>query len=145
MKRYTVLLGLWCLVFGVAGCVSTVDGHHQGGVPFVKDKAVGRYERPLDDVMKAARATISYNGVLTVENVVGKTLEGRVDKRTVWIALEAVTPVVTQVTVQVRTSGGGTDMELASYLKEQIAVRLVAGNSIPSAPPTPPATNSPAR
>jgi hypothetical protein len=75
--------------------------------------------------------------VLTVENVVGKTLEGRVDKRGVWMAVQAVTPAVTQLSVQVRGSGGGADIELASYLREQIAVRLATGNLMPATAPAP--------
>jgi hypothetical protein len=129
-------LGLCCMALAWSGCVGTLDGKHQAGVPFVRDTIEGRYERPLDQVMKAARDTIKYNGVLTVDNVVNNTLEGRVDKRTVWMAAEAVTPSVTRISIQVRGSGGGTDIELASHLREQIAVRLATGNLMPATAPT---------
>jgi hypothetical protein len=135
MKTKLIALGGCCAVLLLAGCVSTLDGKHQGGMPFVKDTAVGRYDRTVDQAMKAARDAIVQNGVLTVENVVGKTLEGKVDKRTVWVGIEALTPTTTQVSVQVRTSGGGTDMDLANYLKEQIAVRLATGNYTPATAP----------
>jgi hypothetical protein len=135
MKTNLIALGLCCISMVLAGCVETLDGKHQGGLPFAKDTVEGRYDRSVDQVMKAARDTISYNGVLTVENVVGKTLEGKVDKRTVWVAVSAVASNVTQVAIQVRTSGGGTDRDLASDLKEQIAVRLATGNFTPATAP----------
>jgi hypothetical protein len=143
MKTKLVAWVACCVVMAWTGCVSTLDGKHQGGVPFVKDTVEGRYDRTVDQVMKAARDTISYNGVLTVENVVGKTLEGRVDKRTVWMAVEAVTPTVTRLAVQVRGSGGGADRDLASFLREQVAVRLASGNLMPAT--APPATPAPAK
>jgi len=136
MKTYFIALGLCCVSLVLAGCVETLDGKHRGAVPIVKDTVEGRYNRTVDQCMKAARDTITYNGVLTVENVVGKTLEGKVDKRTVWVAVSNVASNLTAVAVQVRTSGGGTDMELASNLKEQIAVRLATGNFTPATDPS---------
>jgi hypothetical protein len=140
MKTKLLALGACCMSLLLIGCVETLDGKHQGGMPFVKDTVVGRYERTVDQVMKAGRDTITYNGVLNVDNVAGKTLEGKVDKRTVWMAVEAVTPTITQLSIQVRGSGGGTDIELASYLREQVAVRLASSNPIPAKAPatTPP-------
>jgi hypothetical protein len=138
MKTKLLAVGAGLISLLLAGCVETLDGKHQGGFPFAKDTVTGRYERSVDQVMKAGRDTLSYTGVLTVDNVVGKTLEGKVDKRTVWMAVEAVTPTITQISIQVRTKGGGTDIELASYLREQVAVRLASGNTMPSTPPPAP-------
>jgi hypothetical protein len=139
MKTNFIALGLCCISMVLAGCVETLDGKHEGGFPFAKDTVEGRYNRTVEEVMKAARDTIRYNGVLTVENVVGKTLEGKVDKRNVWVAVASVASNLTSVAVQVRTSGGGTDMELASNLKEQMAVRLATGNFTPATDPSRPA------
>jgi hypothetical protein len=117
--------------------VSTLDGKHQGGVPFVGDTVEGRYERSVDQVLAAARDVLALKGTLTVDNVVGKNLEAKVDNRTVWVAVEAVTPTLTRLAIQVRTKGGGTDKELAHYLREEVAVRLASGNLAPGRPSQP--------
>jgi hypothetical protein len=144
MKTNFLALVLGGMTLVLAGCVSTLDGKHEGGMPLVKDTAEGQYERPLDQVMKAARDTIASNGELTVVNVVGNTLEGKVDKRRVWMKIEPVTIRVTRLSVQVRTSSGFTDMELANFLREQVAVRLASGNTMPVTPPVK-GTNAPAK
>ena len=125
------MLGICCGSLWLAGCVSTVDGKHTGSTSFKSDKVVARYPRPLDQVFVAAKEVLAYNGTLSVENVVGKTLEAKVDNRTVWVRCEAVDANMTEVTTQVRTSMGGTDKELASFLDKQIAVRLAAGKMPP--------------
>jgi hypothetical protein len=57
-------------------------------------------------------------------NVV-KTVEGKVNQRTVWVRIEAIDPKVTAVTVQTRTPGGGSDIDLAHEIEKQIALKLV--------------------
>ena len=135
MKMKFLALGLSCLTVLVGGCVSTLDGKHQGGVPWITDTVDGRYERSVDQVCTATRDVIKANGVLTVENVVGKTFEGKVDTRTIWASVEAMTPNLTLLRIQVRTKGGGTDKELGTFLREQVAVRLASGNFAPSSSP----------
>ncbi|MGH7973798.1 MAG: hypothetical protein ACREIC_34205, partial [Limisphaerales bacterium] len=67
------------------GCVSTVTERTTPGVPFVKDKIQGRYERPLDEIFQAAKEVIKANGVLVNESVLYnetnavKTVEGKVN------------------------------------------------------------------
>ena len=39
----------------ISGCVATVDGRREVGMPFVRDKVEGRYERPVLDVWAAAK------------------------------------------------------------------------------------------
>lgn len=119
----------------MVGCVSTLDGKHKAGWPFAQDTVEGRYERPMDQVWRAAKDTLAYNGVVTVENVVGHTLEAKVDTRTVWLLVESLSPTTSRVLVQVRTKGGGTDKRLAADLDKQIAVRLASGNLMPATPP----------
>jgi hypothetical protein len=105
------------------------------GVPFIKDKIESRYERPADQVFAAAKEVVKEDGVLlnegtlygqtnTVNNVV-KTVEGRVNQRTVWVAIAQIDPKVTDVTVQTRTQGGVSDIDLAAEIDKQIALKLV--------------------
>ena len=113
-----------------AGCVSTVNDRHTAGVPFVKDSVQGRYERPLDQVFDAAKEVVKANGRLLNESVIHgetnvvKTAEGKINDRTVWVRVEAAEPNVTGVSVQTRTPGGGSDINLAHEVEKQIALRL---------------------
>ena len=124
---FAILLGLVV----AAGCVSTVDERKTAGVPFIKDRFEGRYERTVDQVAQAAKQVVSNNGVLINESTLYdqtnavKTVEGRVNQRTVWVRIEYVDPKVTAVTVQTRTPGGGSDIGLAHELEKQIALKLV--------------------
>ena len=114
-----------------AGCVPTVTGRNTGGVPFIKDSVAGHYERPLDQVYEAAKDVVKFNGALVNESIlhtetnVVKTVEGKVNQRTVWVRVEAADPKVTGVLVQTRTSGGLSDLDLAHEIEKQIALKLV--------------------
>lgn len=116
-----------------AGCVGTVSGKKTAGVPFVRDRIEGRYERPADQVYEAAKEVLRLNGVLVSESTLHggfseggiRTLEGRVNQRRVWISVEQIDPRVSSVIVQARTSGGGSDLYLCHELEKQIALRLV--------------------
>lgn len=117
-----------------AGCVGTVSGKKTPGVPFVRDRIEGRYERPADQVYEAAREVLRLNGVLVSESTLHggfseggiRTLEGRVNQRRVWISVEQIDPRVSSVVVQARTPGGGSDLYLCHELEKQIALRLVS-------------------
>ncbi|HEY9508409.1 MAG TPA: hypothetical protein VIV82_00975, partial [Verrucomicrobiae bacterium] len=116
-------------------CVDTVTGHKTAAVPFLKDKIESRYERPSEQVFQAAKDVISFNGALINEGVVygqtnaignvARTIEGKVNQRTVYVRVEQVEPKITSVAVQTRTSGGGSDIELAAEIDKQIALKLV--------------------
>jgi hypothetical protein len=101
------------------------------GVPFTKDKKESRYERPLDEVFNAAKYVVSNMGLLTKESVISggsnvvKVVEGKINQRNVWVRVEPVDPKVTDVTVQARTAGGGSDVDLAAEIDKQIALKLV--------------------
>ncbi len=123
------------MTVALAGCVSTIDGKQQAGVPWVNDKVEGRYERPFDQVWTATRDVLKQNGVLTVENVIGHTYEAKVDQRTVWVLVESLSPNLTRLLIEVRTKGGGADRDLGAFLKEQVAVRLASGNLAPTISP----------
>jgi hypothetical protein len=114
-----------------SGCVSTVDERSTAGVPFLKDRVEGRYERTVDQVANAAKEVVKSNGVLVNESVIYgktntvKTVEGKVNQRTVYVRVESIDPKVTAVTVQARTPGGGSDIDLAHEIEKQIALKLV--------------------
>jgi hypothetical protein len=131
-KFAAVVLGLVVLA---AGCVGTVSGSKTAGVPFVNDTIEARYERPMDEVFKAAKEVISFNGTLLSEgtlhgqtnavNSIAKVAQGKVNQCKVWVRVEQADPRITAVSVQTRTSGGGADIQLAAEIDKQIALRLV--------------------
>jgi hypothetical protein len=129
-KMLVVLLGgLVC----VAGCVSTVNDRTTAAVPFVKDKFEGRYQRTPEQVYAAAVEVVKFMGTISRESTINpgpnqvKAIEGKVNGRNVWVRVEAVDPTVTSVTVQVRTRGGGSDLDLTQEIQKQIAIKLAAG------------------
>lgn len=120
-----VLLGLVAvLAGGTIGCVSTPGGN-KIGVPVMRDKITSRYERPLDQILNSAREVLSRTGTVTNDDVVTNTLTARIDKRTVFVTVKEVEPLVTEVVVQVRTSRGTADLTIASEIDKQIAIGLV--------------------
>ena len=120
----SVAAGLAALV---SGCVSTVDGRSQAGMPFIKDKVEGRYERPAAQVFEAAKQVLAYNGTLTAENTINKSLEAKVNQNSVFVKVDEIDSAkpVTGVTVQTRAKGGGTDLDLAHEIEKEIALKLV--------------------
>lgn len=130
--KMKIFAGLIATLIIATGCVSTVSGRKTAAVPFLKDRVEGRYERPVSQVYDAAKQVVIFNGQLVNEitqhdatNALVLALEGRVQERKVFIAVSEVDPKVSQVTVQVRTSAGGRDLDLAHELEKQIALKLV--------------------
>jgi hypothetical protein len=78
----------------------------------------------VPQIFEAAKQVLKYNGTLTAENTINHSLEGKVDTRTVWIAVDEVEPKVSRVRTQVRTKGGGGDIDLAAEIDKQIALGL---------------------
>jgi hypothetical protein len=129
--RTTIFAVLIGAVLLVTGCVKTVSDRKTAGMPFIKDKVEGRYERPVAQVFDAAKSVISTMGVLINEttlysdtNLV-KTIQGKANERNVWVRVEGVEPKVTAVVVQTRTPGGGSDLDLAHEIEKRIALKLV--------------------
>lgn len=127
-----VLAGVLALAAVLAvGCVRNVSGGRTAGVPFVKDRIEGRYQRPVDVVFNAAKEVVLENGILNNESILHnetnqvKTLVGKVNQRSVFIRVEPIEPKVTAVVVQTRIPGGGADVDLAHQLEKQIALKLV--------------------
>jgi hypothetical protein len=119
----------------LSGCVGTVDGGHQAGNPFVKDNVEARYERTPQEIWTAAKDIIGHHGTLLSEDLVKNTLQANIDEHKVWIFIQEIDSKNTRVIVQARTKGGGGDVQLASYLNTEIAVRLTANNLTPATRP----------
>ena len=118
-------------LFG-SGCTPAVDGRMAPGVPFVRDRVEARYEKPVLDVWTAAKDVLNYNGRVYSEDVMKSTLEASVNQRTVWVKVEPMDDKITKVTVQARSKLGGGDVELASEIDKQVALRLATGNLTPA-------------
>src|ERR1700722_10363293 len=116
-----VLAGLAGLV---AGCVNTVDGRSETGVPFMKDKLESRYERSVPQILEAARYVINQNGKLVGDNTGNNSLEGRVTQTSVWIKVDQIAAAkpVSQITVQTRTKDRVADLDLAHEIDKQVAL-----------------------
>ena len=133
--KLNLFLALIGLAIVATGCVNTVDGNKSGGVPLIKDRIEARYDRPADEVFVAAKEVVALNGVLLKEgtifgqtnavNQIARTVIGKVNEANVWIRIEQIEPKITALTVQTRTKGGGTDLDLAAMLDKQIALKLV--------------------
>lgn len=128
-KMLVVLLGGLVLV---SGCVKTVNDRHAFALSPGEDKFENRYKRPVDVVYAAALDVVNRNGTISRESVINpgptavKTIEAKVDSQNVWVRVEAVDSEVTSVKVQVRTSGGGTDLNLVQELQNKIGIKLAS-------------------
>jgi Protein of unknown function (DUF3568) len=119
-------------VLAGVGCVKTVNDRTTAGMPFLKDKIQARYERSVDQVTQATKDVITNLGTLVNEatmynhtNAV-RTVEGKVNQRSVWVRVEGIDRTITEVTVQARTSGGGSDVDLAAQIDKEIALKLAS-------------------
>lgn len=125
MKRnFVLLLAAASLTVLMMGCYSTTEGHFRPGVPFAKDSIESRYERPVDPIFAAAKEVLKFNGTLYGENTISKTLQAKIDTRTVWIKVDEVEPKVSRIIVQARKKNGTSDIDLASEIDKQIALRM---------------------
>jgi len=125
MKMKWLACLLLCAVLPFAsGCRSDVSGQNRFGVPFVKDTIESRYNRSIDKVAVAARETLAFNGTITSDDSVTRTMQAQINNRRVYVKLEELEPQVTRVLVQVFTKNGGSDIDLAAEMDKQIALRL---------------------
>lgn len=127
----TILAGLAAVLIVAAGCVSTVNDRKTSGVPFVKDKVEGMYERPVTQVFAAAKTVVSRNGTLVNETTLYnqtndvRTVQGKINQANVWVRITGIQPKLTTVVVQTRGKGGSADLDLAHEVEKQIALELV--------------------
>lgn len=124
MKAILFFVLTICLVPTFTACVSTVDGHMKAGVPFVKDTIESKYERPVAQVLAAARAVLERNGQLVADNTVSNSLQAKVDTHNVWIRVSEIDQKTTQILTQVRNRRGTSNIDLASEIDKQIALQL---------------------
>ena len=134
VMKPTILAAYIGLVFLAAGCASAGGGKKTAAVPFVKDKIEAQYPRPMAQVYQAALEVIQFNGTVANQSLAKgtnaatnntvKTIEGRINQRTVWIRVEPIEPSVTVLTVQTRAPGGGSDLDLAAMIDKQIMLKL---------------------
>lgn len=129
------ILALSVLSFVLSGCVATVDGRKEAGVPFVKDRVIRVYERPVLQVWAAAKDVLNATGTVFSEDVMQSTVSARVDTRTVRVKVETLDEKTTRMTVQTRTKAGAADLDLAGEIDKQIAIRLATGTLSPVPPP----------
>lgn len=122
--KWLACLFLCALLPAFSGCRSNLAGGNSMGVPFLQDTIASRYPRSIDQVLKAARETLAFNGTLTSDDSVTRTLQAQVNNSRVYVKLEELEPQVTRVLVQVFTKNGGTDIQLAAEIDKQIALRL---------------------
>lgn len=129
MKMLVVILGGLVLV---AGCVGTVNDRHAFALSPGQDTFESRYKRPVTQVYDAALEVIKSNGTISRESVINpgtdevRSIEAKVSERKVWVRVEAVDPQITSVKVQVRTSGGGKDLNLTQQLQNEIGIKLAS-------------------
>ena len=110
----------------VTGCIETVDGRSEPGVPFVKNKIEGTYEVTPQRLFDAAKAVLARNGQLVAENLINSSLEAKVNQDSVWVQVEQIDPKpISRITVQTRNRSGGGDIDLAHDLEKQIALQMV--------------------
>ena len=118
-KFFAALAGL--VIVAAAGCISTVSGTKTPALTWSRDSSAA-IERTVDQVYQASVAVIQNNGVLVTEFIPHDTtntvrsLYGKVNQHNVWIRVEAISPKITQVTVQCRSTAGVSDVYLGARI-----------------------------
>ena len=130
-KILAAFAGIGVILLAV-GCVRTVSGTRTTAMSVGEDSYTGKYERTPEQVYQASLNVLKSDGVIlteyiphttnSVDNV--RSVYGKVNQRKVWIRVEPVDPKITQVTVQVRTTGGFRDQDLSHELEKEIALQL---------------------
>jgi len=119
----------------LAGCVKTLDDRNRATWnPVAKDRVEGRYDRSPAEIWTATKDVLKHQGTLVGEDTLKNVLEASVDERTIWVKVDEFDTKTTRVLVQAHTKGGLPDLEMAGFIKEQIAIRLATGNLTPATP-----------
>jgi len=125
-----IFMALAAITLITAGCVTTVSDTKVAGNPVGRDAVAGRYQRPVDEVYRAAIQVINNDGTLLTEYIPHDTTNtvrafmGRVNQNKVWMRVEAVDPQITQITVEARTKWGNQDLDMAHELEKEVALQL---------------------
>ena len=131
--RIKMLVALMAGLVFVGACVSTVNDRHAFALSPGKDKFESRYKRSVNQVYDAALDVVKSSGTIERESIISpgntnqfRAIEAKVNGRKVWVRVESVEPEITSVKVQVRTSSGGTDLDLTQQLQSQIGIKLAS-------------------
>jgi hypothetical protein len=125
-KKLLAFISLASLAGAMTGCVNTVSGTRTAGDPFRKDSISGNYMRSAEQVFNDALEILKTEGKPTSENLLNHSLQAIVNQRNVYVKvdeLDAAKPL-TRITVEVRTKGGGVDLDLAAQLEKEVALKL---------------------
>ena len=123
-------MALAAITLITAGCVTTVSDTKVPGNPVGRDAVAGRYQRPVDEVYRAAIQVINNDGTLLTEYIPHDTTNtvrafmGRVNQNKVWMRVEEVDPQITQISVEARTKWGNQDLDMAHELEKEVALQL---------------------
>ena len=117
--KWIFSLALAVAALGVTGCVETIDGRHRAGVPIVRDRVEGRYDRTPADLWAAAKDVLKHQGTLVSEDTLKNVLEASIDERRVWVKVEEFDTKTTRILVQARGKAGGADMEMAAFIDKR--------------------------
>ena len=113
------------------GCVSTVSDTHAFATTWSQDMVSGRYNRSVEQVYQAAVSVVSTDGALVTEYIPHdntnnvRSLEGRVNDRSVWMRVSSIQPNLSQIDVETRTKWGVSDVDLSHQLEKEVAIKLV--------------------
>ncbi len=126
MKRFAALaLLMSTLATVLTGCVGTLDGRTKASaIPFKKDTINSRYERSVQQGLAATRVVMARLGQITSDDIMLQTIAGRISENYVWVRVLEVDPKTIEVSTQVRTRNGNTDIDLTAEVSKQIALQL---------------------
>jgi len=133
--KWIFSLSLVIAAIGLSGCVETLDNRHRATWnPVGKDRVEGRYDRSPAEIWAATEDVLKHQGTVVGKDTLKNVLEASVDERTIWVKIDEFDTKTTRVLVQAHTKGGLPDLEMAGFIKEQIAIRLATGNLTPASP-----------
>ena len=128
-----IILALAAIAVATAGCVTTVSDTKVPGNPIGRDAVGGVYQRPIDEVYRAAVKVINTDGTLLTEYIPHDTTNtvrafmGQLNQNKVWVRVEAVDPQASQITVEARTKWGNQDLDAAHEFEKEVALQLARG------------------
>jgi len=126
-------LALAGVAVAAAGCITTVSDTKVPGNPIGRDSVGGAYQRPLDEVYRAAIKVINADGTLKTEYIphdttnTARAFMGQINQNKVWVRVIAVDPQTSEITVEARTKWGNQNLDLAHEFEKEVALQLAAG------------------
>jgi alkylated DNA nucleotide flippase Atl1 len=128
-----IFMALAAVLIVAAGCITTVSDTKVAGNPIGRDSVGGVYQRPLDEVYRAAIRVINADGALKTEYIphgttnTARAFMGQINQNKVWVRVIAVDPQTSEITVEARTKWGNQDLDLAHEFEKEVALQLAAG------------------